>query len=340
RPHEPFEAPYLDYLQSPLQPLMDNLESQTYEAFEKDPVKYAQYEKAVVAALRSVKSVSKSREVLLIVVGAGRGPLVRASLQAAATTGRRMRVYAVEKNPNAVVTLRNLVEMERWTNVTVVATDMREWRAPELADILVSELLGSFGDNELSPECLDGAQRFLRPGGVSIPQSYTSFVAPITAHKLWREVKNFDDLKRMETAFVVKMHNFCQLAPEQPCFHFSHPNVDVAAGRKADNRRYKSLRFPITTAATLHGFAGYFDSLLFGEEHISIAPATFSQGMFSWFPLYIPLRHPVTVRPGDEVEVHIWRCSGGHKVWYEWALASPQASPIHNPNGRSYWIGL
>jgi len=26
----------------------------------------------------------------------------------------------------------------------------------------VSELLGSFGDNELSPECLDGAQRFLK----------------------------------------------------------------------------------------------------------------------------------------------------------------------------------
>lgn len=38
---------------------------------------------------------------------------------------------------------------------------MRKWDAPEKADILVSELLGSFGDNELSPECLDGAQRFL-----------------------------------------------------------------------------------------------------------------------------------------------------------------------------------
>ena len=27
---------------------------------------------------------------------------------------------------------------------------------------MVSELLGSFGDNELSPECLDGAQSFLK----------------------------------------------------------------------------------------------------------------------------------------------------------------------------------
>jgi protein arginine N-methyltransferase 5 len=39
----------------------------------------------------------------------------------------------------------------------------------------VSELLGSFGDNELSPECLDGAQRFLKPDGISIPSSYWPF---------------------------------------------------------------------------------------------------------------------------------------------------------------------
>lgn len=35
---------------------------------------------------------------------------------------------------------------------------------PEKVDILVTELLGSFGDNELSPECLDGAVRFLKCG--------------------------------------------------------------------------------------------------------------------------------------------------------------------------------
>ena len=42
---------------------------------------------------------------VVMVVGAGRGPLVRASLAAAHETQRRVRVYAVEKNPNAVVTL-------------------------------------------------------------------------------------------------------------------------------------------------------------------------------------------------------------------------------------------
>ena len=50
-PEEQFSFGYNDYLQSPLQPLMDNLESQTYETFEKDPVKYTNYEEAVYQAL-------------------------------------------------------------------------------------------------------------------------------------------------------------------------------------------------------------------------------------------------------------------------------------------------
>ncbi|XP_074334403.1 protein arginine N-methyltransferase 5 isoform X2 [Apium graveolens] len=176
---ERFELGYRDFLQSPLQPLMDNLEAQTYETFEKDTMKYIQYQRAISKALQDRVPDDNSSTVttILMVVGAGRGPLVRASLQAAEETGRKLKVYAVEKNPNAVVTLHSLVKLEGWENiVTIISSDMRCWEAPEKADILVSELLGSFGDNELSPECLDGAQRFLKEDGISIPSSYVSSV--------------------------------------------------------------------------------------------------------------------------------------------------------------------
>lgn len=97
-----------------MQPLQDNLESQTYETFERDTNKYLAYEEAVSAALidRVPQAEAATRLTILMVVGAGRGPLVRASLKAADTTGRKLRVYAVEKNPNAVVTLQNLVISE------------------------------------------------------------------------------------------------------------------------------------------------------------------------------------------------------------------------------------
>jgi protein arginine N-methyltransferase 5 len=116
--------------------------------------------------------------IVVTVVGAGRGPLVAAALNAARRADVTVRVYAVEKNMNAVITLRNRVITEMWSNVTVVAGDMRAAASHpgEQADIIVSELLGSWGDNELSPECLDGTVDLLKPGGVSIPCSYTSFL--------------------------------------------------------------------------------------------------------------------------------------------------------------------
>ena len=83
-PLQQFARGYEDYLQCPLQPLMDNLESQTYEVFEKDPVKYSEYEKAIKAALMDLVKEEEldKKELVLIVVGAGRGPLVRAALRA------------------------------------------------------------------------------------------------------------------------------------------------------------------------------------------------------------------------------------------------------------------
>ena len=41
---------------------------------------------------------------IVMVVGAGRGPLVRAVMAAAGRAQRLVKVYAIEKNPNTVVT--------------------------------------------------------------------------------------------------------------------------------------------------------------------------------------------------------------------------------------------
>ncbi|XP_042468975.1 protein arginine N-methyltransferase 5-like [Zingiber officinale] len=338
---ERFELGYRDFLQSPLQPLMDNLEAQTYETFEKDVVKYSQYQRAICKALinRVPDEQASTTITVLMVVGAGRGPLVRASLQAAEETGRKLKVYAVEKNPNAVITLHSLVKLEGWEDaVTIISSDMRCWNAPEKADILVSELLGSFGDNELSPECLDGAQRFLKPDGISIPSSYTSFLQPVTATKLYNDVKSHKDLAHFETAYVVKLHRVARLAPTLPVFTFTHPEYS-----NKGNERYKRLRFEIpldTGSAVVHGFAGYFDAILYNDVHLGIEPSTVTPNMFSWFPIFFPLREPLYVPRGSTIEVHFWRRSGATKVWYEWCVTSPSTSPIHNSNGRSYWVGL
>ena len=343
-PLEAFAKGFEDYLQAPLQPLMDNLESQTYEVFEKDQTKYAVYEEAVFRALldRVPEEDKATQASVLMVVGAGRGPIVRASLRASRRSGRLLRVYAVEKNPNAVITLRNLLA-EEWSecNVTIVDQDMRDWAAPEKADILVSELLGSFGDNELSPECLDGAQKFLKEGGISIPSSYTSYVVPTSSARLHADLPlNLEQGKHRDspydTGYVVYQKNHNRLAEPQPCFTFCHPNHSSPI----DNERFARLSFAVSLDCVMHGFSGFFETTLYKDVTLSIVPATHTPNMFSWFSIFFPLKNPLFVPSGSTVEICVWRKVSRTKVWYEWCVTKPTVTPIQNPGGRSYWLGL
>ena len=83
--------------------------------------------------------------------------------------------------------------------------------------------------------------------------------------KLWNEVKTFKDLKHFETAYVVKLFNFRELAKAKPAFRFVHPNPE----QPADNSRYITLNFTSKYSATIHGFAGYFETKLYKEVMLS-----------------------------------------------------------------------
>lgn len=122
-------------------------------------------------------------------------------------------------------------------------------------------------------------------------------------------------------------------------FTFVHPNADDPI----DNGRAISLSFPRRPedgAGELHGFAGYFEAELYPGVTLSTHPPTHTPNMFSWFPIFFPLREPLLLPAGAAVDVHMWRVVGSHKVWYEWAVTGPQATAVHNPVGRSYWVGL
>ena len=230
---ERYGSGYQDYLQVPLQPLTDNLESMTYEVFEKDPVKYDLYEQAICKALRQWKAEKKptsnpSGRVVVAVCGAGRGPLVTRALKASKVAEVPIELWAVEKNPNAFVLLQRHNRQDWMNQVTLVQSDMRSWEGPyhttsvpgerfhHSVDILISELLGSFADNELSPECLDGMVHLLaRPHGISIPQSYTAYLTPIAAPKLHADIANRAQYEPTapETPAVVWLHAIDYLSP-------------------------------------------------------------------------------------------------------------------------------
>lgn len=81
---------------------------------------------------------------------------------------------------------------------------MRDWEPPEKADVIISELLGSFGDNELSPECLRHAKDFLKEDGVCIPQNSVSYLAPLCSPSLHANGK----IAGKEIQWTVSLHSF------------------------------------------------------------------------------------------------------------------------------------
>jgi protein arginine N-methyltransferase 5 len=488
------EREYLDALQKPLQPLADHLEFQTYEVFERDPIKYAQYEKAVYLAmydylvsissssLQTITTTTTADSMVtqqdtqnmdedndkqnhhhhhhqqyyrVLVAGAGRGPLVHAVIRAIQNLQRdhlhplpQVWIYAVEKNPSAIFYLRSKHKQE-WSqlastnhiHVRIVESDLRCLQASTLfagdsksqssssssatANLIVSELLGSFGCNELSPECLDDLMHKTdvcnRQTTKSIPARYTSFAAPVSSMHLFHAVQqqalypaknpSYDAVmvgrtRAFETPYVVRPHAASQIYSASQCWSFSHPSPVVVVDAEtttADHVRSRSCHLsfgndptygaaygsgygctdPLATSLfssaevqdmlsqqkplswMCTGILGTFTADLYFCERtkemiqISTVPDTFSDGMFSWFPLYFPLSQPVLVPAGAILQVQIWRKVSATKVWYEWSVIVTEqqqqqqeevvgdranrllyASPIHNPGGRSYYVSL
>ena len=325
-PFSVLETPTLtsfqDWLQSPLQPLSDNLESATYEMFEGDPVKYDQYELAITEAMAEWQELNKPTsslaydgdsgpELVVTVAGAGRGPLVTRVLRAAENTGTRIQLWALEKNQNAYVYLLRQNKRIWGGQVTVVKTDMRGWEGPKArghdnvitkVDILVTELLGSFGDNELSPECLDGIQRHIaRPHGISIPQSYTAHLSPISTPRIFADLSSrfSNDPKAFETPWVVRLFAIDFVSRSVPphqhrfqqAWEFVHPievsrsddfvaehgmaakftppgggSISGSGGANEHNARHCHLKFVCLAQGVIHGLAGYFESVLYAPQ--------------------------------------------------------------------------
>lgn len=365
-----FGAGYQDYLQSPLQPLTDNLESITYEVFEKDPVKYDLYYQAIAQALIDWREQGKPASgpdgrIVVAVVGAGRGPLVTKALLASESEGVAIDIWAVEKNPNAFLLLQRHNE-ERWSNyVNLVKSDMRSWNGPlgtpaaQISgytghwppsrdengnatisqhqyssaastatqvpghypiDILISELLGSFADNELSPECLDGVLPLLNPiHGISIPASYTAYLTPIAAPKLHADIlaRTVTDREASNTPYVVMLHAIHYLTTTSrpstassttgssalpitvpnvlPAWSFSHSPIQPfpASSENTHNKRQARLSFNLRDRAVCHGLAGYFEATLYPGVELSTNPQNMdekSPEMMSWFPIFFPLK--------------------------------------------------
>ncbi|CCK68573.1 protein arginine N-methyltransferase KNAG_0B01260 [Huiozyma naganishii CBS 8797] len=332
--HEPKLLP-------PLKPNSENLNNEVYSVFERDSAKYDMYEKAISKALSKVNFstvTDATSPFIILVAGAGRGGLVDRVFHVASTNNilSKVKIIALEKNAQAYLFLQKR-NYEKWNNIVeLINRNMFDWSSMSIkVDLCVSELLGSFGCNELSPECLMNIQRYhSKPTTIYIPQSYTSCIAPITCPLFYQKMSSdLSSTEFMESPWVAHNVPYQILSSRvNELWTFQHP-----LPRDENFNRSVLTEFKIKHRVELHGFIGYFVARLYDDECVlSIIPdkvpiktsnGTFhdfshTENLVSWSPMVFPLRQPVTIADDTEIQLLISRTASGDKTWYEWSFES------------------
>lgn len=226
-----------------------------------DTVRMAAYRKAICTAVRPGMVVAD--------VGAGLGVLSHMALEAGAE-----KVYAIEFDAD---TIENADHDGRIIWKQGLSGQIR---LPEKVDVIVSETLGSFAlDENTLPTLIDARRRFLKNGGVVIPQGLTLFVAPATA----RSSKTVQAIASCNLLAKPSAHDVTFSTATDPVF-----SVDTT--------------FTVTRDGMLSGFAGWFDLRLFGKISFSTAP---DAPQTHWKQGFLPIRRPEKVKRGQVIRFQL-----------------------------------
>ena len=171
----------------------------------------------------SIVFIDCASPIVIVVAGAGRGPIVQACLNVLNKLKSPAKLYAIERNPVALTILNSLKQVVWKDRVEIFSGDMRTLDIQFKINILVSELLGSFGDNELSPECLYPLQKYYADKFVCIPQSYTSCLAPLQYPKLLTSQEAEKNDAFFDYPYVTYLVNYYEIDKAKDLFTFNHP---------------------------------------------------------------------------------------------------------------------
>ncbi|SCU89918.1 LAME_0E06172g1_1 [Lachancea meyersii CBS 8951] len=337
-------------LMPPLDPFSTDISNTVYHTFEQDRTKYQMYGKAITKALQkliadSSVSAKDNGPLVVLIAGAGRGPLVDETYMAVAGLKiTQCRIIALEKSPRAALYLQKR-KHEYWKDsVEIVKDDACSWRSDTKVDLCISELLGSFGCNELSPECLLNVEKYsCKETTLFVPQSYSSYIAPISAPLLHQTLGNLNDSNAMDKPWIIHNIPHCITSTKiNETWFFQHPLAYTKLSKSA------VTDFKIKNKCEIHGLIGFFNATLYDDVSLSILPdgstvkraesLTEDQGittglyvkgehtpdMTSWSPIVFPLKQPFFISDDSELEVFMTRnhdqVSG--KFWYEWSVSS------------------
>ncbi|BAY78314.1 amino acid adenylation domain-containing protein [Nostoc linckia NIES-25] len=239
------------------------------------------------------------KDKIVVEIGTGKDAI----LSRFCVAGGAKKVYAIELNEETSRKARACIEkLGLADRITIIHGDATKVDIPELADVCVSEIVGAIGGSEGAAVIINNARRFLKPGGLMIPERSMTKMAAVTlpdeilhnlkfaatpAHytrKIFEEVgypfdlrvciKKFPQVNVISTVDVLEDLNFNEyISPE-----LSH-----------------KIELKIQKNGRMDGFLVWLNLHTIAGQQIDIL-----ENEYCWIPVYFPVFEPgIEVEEGD-----------------------------------------
>jgi type I protein arginine methyltransferase len=287
----------------------------------RDLVRTQAFRQAISAAVRPGD--------IVLDVGAGSGILSLFAARAGAAC-----VYAVEQTSIAVLAQEMATANGVADIVQAIQGDITELELPGCVDVIVSEWLGGFGiDEGMLPPVITARDRWLKPGGVMIPDSVTAWVALVHDRYLAETVDflqenpyglELGDLVEKTVNEISYSGGFRHLAASD---RRSEParlwttNAGLIRLTEAQAPHHAEGLLAIHEYGSANALALWFSAELVPGISLSVGPG---DPPTHWGMTTAPLRAPLELTPGTGVRFKV-RNAPANPVgtWTRWAIAMP-----------------
>jgi len=258
-------------------------------------------------------------------IGAGTGILSIFAAQAGAKA-----VYAVERSPVAEVARQVVADNGLKDRITVFQGEMENLELPDKVDVIVSEWLGGYAvDENLLPIVIQARERWLKPGGIMIPGTISSWLAPAYDRYLQEDLDFWnscpygvdlsivarDSLRRTEaTCNYIKEENLLS-NPQQMWAFDSHTCSQAQSCGTFETH----LDFVCEHEGDVNVLAAWFETKSAKSVVLSNGPSCPDT---HWGRTVFPIGETVPVKKGTHIKVHfIHEPTGKGHSNAKWAVA-------------------
>jgi amino acid adenylation domain-containing protein/non-ribosomal peptide synthase protein (TIGR01720 family) len=241
------------------------------------------------------------------------GPGAEAVLTRMAIEAGARKVYAVEISPEVAEKARaRLAQAGMADRAEIIIGDITQVMLPELADICISEIVGSIGGSEGSAVLIEATRRWLRDPTAQIPaRSLTRLAGVALGGRL--DVLGFSDTAADYVARIFAQQGgafdlrLClKNLPEDTIVTSTDVLEDLNYRHAMATESRHDIQLDVTAPGRIDGLLAWL-RLIVDADHPEEA-VDIMESVASWLPIYLPLDEPSPpLMPGDTAVATVTR---------------------------------